>query len=82
MANAQGEHRHLEAFLEMLAAERGAAVNTLQAYRRDLEDFLAFLDARAATLALLLLSLATLVAFISAMRATGIAAVRAVREDW
>lgn len=35
-----------------------------------------------ATLALLLLSLATLVAFISAMRATGIAAVRAVREDW
>ena len=51
MANAGGEHRHLEAFLEMLAAERGAAVNTLQAYRRDLEDFLAFLEARAVTLA-------------------------------
>src|SRR5688572_12933587 len=28
-----------EAFLEMLAAERGASVNTLSAYRRDLEDF-------------------------------------------
>jgi integrase/recombinase XerD len=29
----------LEAFLEMLAAERGASANTLAAYRRDLEDF-------------------------------------------
>jgi integrase/recombinase XerD len=32
-------------FLEALAAERGAADNTLQAYRRDLDDFLAFLSA-------------------------------------
>ncbi len=30
--------RHVEAFLEMLAAERGAAPNTLSAYRRDLDD--------------------------------------------
>lgn len=29
----------LEAFLEMLSAERGAAVHTLEAYRRDLLDF-------------------------------------------
>jgi integrase/recombinase XerD len=29
----------MEAFLEMLAAERGASFNTLAAYRRDLEDF-------------------------------------------
>ena len=29
----------LEAFLEMLAAERGASANTLAAYRRDLDDF-------------------------------------------
>ncbi|MGX7895032.1 tyrosine recombinase [Tsuneonella sp. HG222] len=29
--------RHIDAFLAMLAAERGAAVNTLSAYRRDLE---------------------------------------------
>ena len=28
-----------EAFIEMLAAERGASANTLQAYRRDLDDF-------------------------------------------
>lgn len=31
---------HLESFIEMLSAERGAAENTLQAYRRDLDDFL------------------------------------------
>ena len=30
---------HLEAFLEMMSAERGAAVHTLDAYRRDLLDF-------------------------------------------
>jgi integrase/recombinase XerD len=35
--------RHLEAFLEMMAAERGAARNTLAAYRADLEDLGAFL---------------------------------------
>ena len=34
--------RHLEAFLEMLAAERGASRNTLLAYQADLEDFAAF----------------------------------------
>jgi len=28
----------IEAFLEMMSAERGAAANTLQSYRRDLED--------------------------------------------
>lgn len=33
---------HIRQFLEMLAAERSAADNTLQAYRRDLEDFSAF----------------------------------------
>jgi len=51
MRSAAGQHQHLEAFLEMLAAERGAAQNTLQAYRRDLEDLLAFLEHRAKSLA-------------------------------
>ena len=37
-------------FLEMLAAERGAADNTLQAYRRDLDDFLRYLATRNQTL--------------------------------
>ena len=36
----------VEAFLEMLAAERGAARNTLAAYLADLEDFSAFAAAR------------------------------------
>ncbi|WP_238258839.1 site-specific integrase, partial [Methylorubrum podarium] len=30
-------------FLDMLAAERGAAANTLAAYRRDLDDYLGYL---------------------------------------
>jgi integrase/recombinase XerD len=34
--------RHIEAFLEMLAAERGAARNTLAAYAADLADAAAF----------------------------------------
>ncbi len=38
--------RHVEAFLEMLAAERGAARNTLLAYRRDLDDFACFAATR------------------------------------
>ena len=38
--------RRMDAFLEMLSAERNAAANTLAAYRRDLEDFAAFASAR------------------------------------
>lgn len=36
-------HNYLNMFLEMLSAERGAAVNTLEAYKRDLTDFLTYL---------------------------------------
>lgn len=32
----------LEPFLEMMAAERGAALHTLAAYQRDLQDFIAY----------------------------------------
>lgn len=42
----QTDLRHLEAFLEMLSAERGAAVHTLEAYRRDLLDYAGFLTKR------------------------------------
>ena len=38
--------RHVEAFLEMLAAERGAAHNTLLAYQADLDDLAGFAAAR------------------------------------
>ncbi len=41
---AAGGH-HIEAFLEMMSAERGAALNTLASYRRDLEDYGRFLSA-------------------------------------
>src|SRR5262249_32355902 len=36
----------IETFLEMMSAERGAANNTLESYRRDLEDAAAFSKAR------------------------------------
>ena len=38
--------RFVGLFLDMLAAERGAAQNTLQAYRRDIEDYAAYLAAK------------------------------------
>jgi integrase/recombinase XerD len=40
----------IEGFLEMLAAERGAAQNTLSAYRRDLTALESFLERRSTTL--------------------------------
>jgi integrase/recombinase XerD len=46
----QGQH-HIDAFLEMLSAERGAARNTLDAYQRDLKDFASFLTTRGKTVA-------------------------------
>ena len=30
---------HIVSFLEALASERGASVNTIEAYRRDLADY-------------------------------------------
>jgi integrase/recombinase XerD len=42
--------RRIEAFLETLAAERGAAQLTISAYRADLEDAAVFLAARGAAL--------------------------------
>jgi integrase/recombinase XerD len=44
-ASPSSDRRLLELFLDMLAAERGAAANTLEAYRRDLDDFAAHLRA-------------------------------------
>lgn len=40
------EAHHLTSFLEMLSAERGAALNTIEAYERDLSEFIAFMIAR------------------------------------
>jgi integrase/recombinase XerD len=44
------DDRLIEGFLEMIAAERGAARNTLEAYRRDLADYAAHLAGAGATL--------------------------------
>ncbi|MFN3076407.1 MAG: site-specific tyrosine recombinase XerD [Alphaproteobacteria bacterium] len=41
--DAGGGWRHVENFLEMMASERGASPRTLEAYGRDLDDFVAFL---------------------------------------
>ncbi len=38
--------RQARLFLDMIAAERGASANTLDAYRRDLEDYLGWLSGR------------------------------------
>lgn len=46
----QDDSALIESFLEMIAAERGAAQNTLDAYRRDLVDFASYLKARGTTL--------------------------------
>jgi integrase/recombinase XerD len=64
-----------EAFLEMLAAERGAARNTLAAYQADLEDFSAFLGAGAS-----MASAAQLGAYLESLQAGGLSARTAARR--
>lgn len=44
------DNRRIEAFLDTLRAERGAADNTIEAYRRDLEDASTFLRANRTSL--------------------------------
>jgi integrase/recombinase XerD len=72
------DNRHVEAFLEMLAAERGAAGNTLLAYGRDLADFISFAAARgeAAEAA----ERDTLVAYMRHLSAQGLSARSAARR--
>ncbi len=45
-SKASSDQNLIELFLDMLAAERGASANTLDAYRRGLEDFSAALTAK------------------------------------
>jgi len=70
--------RHLEAFLEMLVAERNAALNTLSAYRSDLEDFSGFAARRGAGLAGARVE--TLRAYLGALAAAGLSARTAARR--
>ncbi len=48
-AKAPPSSRHVEAFLEMMVVERGAAANTRDAYTRDMADFSLFLAKRGKT---------------------------------
>jgi integrase/recombinase XerD len=45
------DERLIDLYLDMLAAERGAAANTLEAYRRDLNDFSAHLGEQGGAIA-------------------------------
>ncbi|MGE0226374.1 MAG: tyrosine recombinase [Acetobacteraceae bacterium] len=70
--------RHIEAFLEMLAAEKGAARNTLAAYARDLADFAAF--ARTKGQAVAAADGATTRAYMAGLAADGLSARTAARR--
>ena len=70
--------RHIEAFLEMLAAERGAARNTLAAYTADLTDAAAYAARRGESPAAI--TAATLRAYLGAMAAAGAAPRTAARR--
>jgi integrase/recombinase XerD len=70
--------RHVEALLEMLAAERGAARNTLAAYQADLADFGRFAQARGSAVGRA--EAATLRAYLESLSASGLAARSAARR--
>jgi integrase/recombinase XerD len=69
---------HIEAFLEMMSAERGAAPNTLASYRRDLDDYGEFLARRG--LGFLDSSPATVRAYLSDLDDRGFAAASSARR--
>ncbi len=70
--------RHVEAFLEMLVAERGAARNTVAAYRADLEDAAGFAAGRGQTLARQ--DATTLRAYLAGLSNAGLSARTAARR--
>lgn len=70
--------RHIESFLEMLAAERGAARNTLMAYQADLEDFGAFAAGKGHLVASC--DAAVLQAYMAGLQRAGLAARTAARR--
>lgn len=65
-------------FLDMMAAERGAAANTLAAYRRDLEDYLGHLAGR--RIAVTEVSPAGVRAYLAGLDAAGLKASSAARR--
>ena len=65
-------------YLDMLAAERGAGINTLSAYRRDLDDYLAYLARQRLTPDAV--DTRALRAFVADMETRGLAASSAARR--
>ena len=70
--------RHVEAFLEMLAAEKGSARNTLIAYQADLADFAIFTTAAGEPVASASAETARL--YMAGLRAAGLSARTAARR--
>ena len=68
----------VDAFLEMMAAERAAAANTLTAYAKDLADAAGFLAARGSDLASA--SAEDIEAYFAALGARGLAPATAARR--
>jgi integrase/recombinase XerD len=69
---------HIEAFLEMMSAERGAAGNTLISYERDLEDLQSYLTA--GNTSVLAAQSANLSAYLAHLGAQGFAASSQARK--
>ncbi|MBB4065148.1 site-specific tyrosine recombinase XerD [Gellertiella hungarica] len=69
---------HVESFLEMMSAERGAASNTLESYQRDLEDLHAYLARRGTRL--VSASATDLGSYIQSLAAEGYAATSQARR--
>ncbi|GLQ11724.1 tyrosine recombinase XerD [Devosia yakushimensis] len=72
-----GDHL-IGAFLEMMSAERGAAKNTIEAYRRDLVDYAGFAKAHKQTL--LTLPRETVTAYLDDLRTQGLSASSSARR--
>lgn len=68
----------VDAFLEMMSAERGAAKNTIEAYRRDLGDYAGFLARRGSSP--LTASREEVTAFLASLEAQGLAASSSARK--
>lgn len=75
---AEPTERAIETFLDMMSAERGAAPNTLAAYRRDLEEAAAFARTRSKTLAEA--DAALLTAYFHHLAAAGLSGATAARR--
>lgn len=74
-----GSQDHLiEAFLEMMSAERGAAKNTIDAYRRDLSDYSEFLAARNSSLSAAVRE--QVVSYLGSLAAQGLSAASSARR--